>query len=78
MDYLSFKCGLGTHYYQFQNNGSGKIMTATEYVGSKQDLVQNANKHYLIIEQAVKALVRAVLYAGKEFCGVVADPDTEV
>lgn len=78
LDYLSFKCGLGTHYYQFQNNGSGKIMTATEYVGSKQDLVQNANKHYLIIEQAVKALVRAVLYAGKEFCGVVADPDTEV
>ncbi len=41
LDMMSFKCGLGCHRYSFE---LGKVATATEYTGSRQDLVQNANK----------------------------------
>lgn len=75
LDYLSFKVGFGTKHYQF--NG-GQIVTATQYSGDKQELVQNASKHYIAIEKALKQLVRAILWAGKEILGQPLDPDAEV
>lgn len=75
LDYLSFKMGLGTKHYQF--NGTS-IVTATQYTGDKQELIQNAVKHYIAIEAFLKALVRAILYAGKQFCGQPVDPDARV
>ncbi|MDD3231726.1 MAG: hypothetical protein PHE09_21330, partial [Oscillospiraceae bacterium] len=61
-----FKCGLGTRFYAF--NG-GTIQTATQYTGERQDLVQNANKHYIVVEHALQNLVRGILYIGREFLG---------
>lgn len=75
LDYLSFKCGMGTHRYQFQNGG---IKTATEYSGERQELVQHANKHMIVIETALKTLCKAILYIGKVFCGADTDPETLV
>lgn len=75
LDYLSFKVGFGTKHYQF--NGS-TIVTATQYSGDKQELIQNASKHYIIIEQALKQLVKAVLWAGKEILGQPVSPDAQV
>lgn len=75
LDYLSFKCGMGTHRYQFENGG---IKTATEYSGERQELVQHANKHMIIIETALKTLCKAILYIGKVFCGADTDPETLV
>lgn len=60
LDYLSFKCGFGTKHYQF--NG-GNIVTATQYMGDKQELVQNASKHYIPVENMLKNLVRFTLWA---------------
>lgn len=66
LDYLSFKCGFGVRRYQFK---SDSVQTATEYVGSQQELIQNANKHYIVVERALQELCGAILYIGKEFCG---------
>ena len=73
LDYLSFKCGLGTHRYQFNFSG---VKTATEYSGEKQELVQTANKHMIPIEAALKKLCAALLYIGKTFCNAECDPNT--
>lgn len=75
LDYLSFKCGFGTKHYQFN---SGSVVTATQYMGDKQELVQNAAKHYIVIERALKTLVRAILWAGKEVLGQPVNPDATV
>ena len=75
LDYLSFRVGFGTKHYQF--NG-GSIVTATQYTGDKQDLVQNAAKHYIAVENHVKQIVRALLWAGKNVQGLPLDPDDMV
>ncbi len=75
LDYLSFKVGFGTKHYQF--NG-GTIVTATQYSGDKQELIQNASKHYIVIEKALQQIVRAILWAGKEILGQPVNPDAQV
>ncbi len=64
LDYLSFKCGLGLKHYQF--NG-GTIVTATQYTGDKQDLIQNAHKHFIKIETFLHQLTKTVLGIGNKF-----------
>ncbi len=75
LDYLSFKCGLGNHRFQFDSAG---VKTATEYVGERQELVQHASKHAIVIEDALRSLCRAILYIGKTFCGAAVDPETAI
>ena len=75
LDYLSFKCGLGTKQYKFN---AGSIVTATQYMGDKQELVQNAAKHYITVEAAIKSVVQAALWVGKEVVGLPVDPETPV
>lgn len=76
LDYFSFKCGLGTRHYQFK---AGNVMkTAAEYNGSRQDLVQHANRHQINVEAALLQIVRAILWAGKNLLGESIDPDTAV
>ena len=64
LDYLSFKVGFGTKHYQFN---AGSIVTATQYTGDKQDLVQNAHKHFIRVEKFLHDLVKSLLYIGKNF-----------
>lgn len=47
LNLFSFKCGLGCHRYNFE---VGNVTTATEYNGSRQDLVASANKNQIPIE----------------------------
>ena len=75
LDYLSFKVGFGTKHYQF--NGS-TVVTATQYSGDKQELIQNAAKHYIVIEKALQQIVRAILWAGKEILGQPVNPDAKI
>lgn len=75
LDYLSFKCGLGTHRYQFEG---GAVKTATEYNGERQELVQHANRHMIVIEAALINLCRAILSIGKAFCGAAVNPDAPI
>lgn len=75
LDYLSFKCGFGTKHYQFN---AGAIITATQYVGDKQELMQNASKNYIVVERALKALIKGILWAGKNICGIDLDENPEI
>ena len=75
LDYLSLRVGFGTKHYQFN---SSSIVTATQYNGDKQDLVQNAAKHSIAVGQHVQALVRALLWAGKYVLGADVDPEAPV
>lgn len=62
LDMLSFKCGLGTKYYEF--NGSS-VVTATQYVGDRQDLIVNANKHRKNVDEFVSGICKAILLLGR-------------
>lgn len=75
LDYFSFRCGLGAHRYQFSQD-SVKTKTATEYMGERQDMVQHANRHQIQIEAALLDIFRAMLWAGKNLCGVPLDENT--
>lgn len=59
---LSFKAGLGTKYYEF--NGTS-VVTATQYVGDRQDLVVNANKHRKSVDEFVSGICKAILLLGR-------------
>lgn len=76
LDYLSLRVGFGTKHYQF--NASGSVVTATQYTGDKQDLVQNASKHCIAVEKHVQTLVRALLWAGKNVLGQNVNPDAPI
>ena len=71
LNYLSFKCGLGAHRYKFEPSG---IKTAYEYAGERQECVQGANRHMIVIEAALISLCRAILYIGKTFCKASVNP----
>lgn len=78
LDLLSFKCGLGTKFYHF-NSGTGAVqITATEYMGGRQDLTRNTGKHSLIVEDALESLIRSILWVKKELGGGDADPETKI
>lgn len=62
LDMLSFKAGLGTKYYEF--NGSS-VVTATQYVGDRQDLIVNANKHRKNVDEFVSGICKAILLFGR-------------
>lgn len=62
LNMLSFKAGLGTKYYEF--NGTS-IVTATQYVGDRQDLVSNANKHRKRVDEFVSGIGKAILLLGR-------------
>ena len=72
---MSFKCKLGCHRYKFDQ---GTVTTATEYTGSRQDLVQNANKNQIPIETALIGILRAMLWAAKNLLGAPVDPETSI
>lgn len=78
LDYLSFKCGMGTRHYRFSGSMGASPITATQYTGEKQELMQNAEKHGIVIEQALQSIVRAILWAGKNILGQPVDPETAI
>lgn len=57
LDLLSFKCGLGTGRYKFEN---GTVKTATEVISEKSELYQSLKKHEIVLESALKGMVKAI------------------
>lgn len=64
LNLLSYACGFGTNHYKFDG---GSIATATQIVSENSDLFRNLKKHEIIIEEALKTVVRAVIYASNTF-----------
>lgn len=80
LDYLSFKVGFGTKHYQFNSAGSGGsgAVTATQYVGDKQDLIQNVNKHYISMKDSLTQLIRGILTISQKVIDSKIKPDSEI
>lgn len=62
LDILSFKCNLGTKYYEFSG---GSVVTATQYVGDRQDLMKNAKKYRDNINEFISGIIKASLLLGR-------------
>jgi A118 family predicted phage portal protein len=62
LDLLSFKCGLGTKYYEF--NGES-VVTATQFTGERQDLMKNAKKYRDNINEFISGIIKAGLLLGR-------------
>ena len=77
LNLYSYSCGFGTNHYKF--NG-GSVATATQIVSENSDLFRNLKKHEIIIEEALKTIVRAVIYAANTFTDekMTADPNIEI
>jgi A118 family predicted phage portal protein len=62
LDLTAFKTNLGIKKYQFEG---GKVITATEYVGNQQDLIENAKKYRDNLSKFVTNIIKAGLLIGR-------------
>ncbi len=77
LDLLSFKCGLGTGRYKFENGSV--VKTQLEVISDKSDLYQSLKKHEIVMDGALKGLVKAVgKLTGKEIVKVNIDFDDSI
>lgn len=75
LNLFSFKLGLGKGRYKFEN---GTVVTATQYVGENQDLVQNAKKHRNALNEYTVGIARSVLLLGKLLFGYNLDENDDI
>lgn len=61
---LSMRFGFGTKKYKFE---SGRIVTATEYVGENQDKVQELNKQWQESKRYIEDIILFIRYYQEEF-----------
>ena len=78
LNYLSFRCGLGTHHYTFSDTDGRTRVTATQYMGERQDMRQNTSKHQKNVERFLVSAVRALLWCGAEVFGLPVNPDAAI
>lgn len=63
---LSMQFGYGTKKYTFEN---GQIKTATEYIGTKQDAMQELNKQRKQAKDYIENIVHAAMWFSNQFHG---------
>ena len=72
---LSMSFGYGTKKYTFEN---GQIKTATEYIGERQDAMQELNKQRAESENYIKDIVRAIVWFSNKFKGTEWNLDEDI
>lgn len=72
---LSMEFGYGTKKYSFEN---GQITTATEYVGERQDQMQELNRQRQEAEKYIQDICRAVFWFSNTFHGTTYDINAEI
>ena len=72
---LSMMFGYGTKKYSFEN---GKITTATEYIGERQDAMQELNKQRQQAIRYIQDICRAVMWYSNTFQGTGYDINAEI
>lgn len=72
---LSMSFGYGTKKYTFED---GQFKTATEYIGNRQDAMQELNKQRYEAETYIKSIVRAVIWFSNQFKGTTWNIDEEI
>lgn len=76
LNMLSSKVGLGSNYYRFDS--SSGVVTATEYVGERNDFMRNAVKISKSVKSALKDLVQGILFVGKNILGASVDDNAKI
>lgn len=76
LNMLSSKVGLGSNYYRFDS--SSGVVTATEYVGERNDFMRNAVKISKSIKIALKDLFLGILFVGKNILGANVDDNAKI
>lgn len=72
---ISMQFGYGTKKYTFEN---GQITTATEYIGEKQDEMQELNKQRKQAEDYINDILHACMWFANEFQGANYDIGEEL
>lgn len=72
---LSLMFGYGTKKYSFEN---GQITTATEYIGERQDQMQELNRQRQEARRYIQDICRAVMWFSNTFHGTAYNLDTEI
>lgn len=72
---LSMQFGYGTKKYTFEN---GKITTATEYIGTKQDEMQELNKQRNNASDYIADIIHAAMWFSNQFSGTSYDVKEEL
>lgn len=67
LDILAMKVGLGIGAYNLTATSSPT--TATQYVGQRNDFVRNLKKNSHMVEQALKSIVKSILWVGANMLG---------
>jgi len=65
LDYLSFRCGLGTRHYLFSGVQGKAQLTATQYTGERQDMRQNLSKHQQNMTAYLYGIMKPMLWLGE-------------
>ena len=73
---MSLKFGYGTKKYSF--DASGVVQTATQYIGERQDMMQELNRQRFQAKQYIRGIIRAALWFSNTFCGTACDLDEEI
>ncbi len=72
---LSMSFGYGTKKYSFEN---GQITTATEYIGERQDQMQELNRQRQEAVRYIQDICRAAMWFSNTFNGTGYDLQTEI
>lgn len=72
---LSLKFGYGSRKYSFEN---GQIKTATEYIGTKQDSMQELNKQRQNLTDYIEDIIKALLWFSNAFNKTSYDLDADI
>ena len=75
LNMLSFKCGLGTQYYRMDQSGN---VTATEFLGSRQDFVRNVGIMNKNIVSELKSLFSEILWVGQNLLNRNVNADSKI
>lgn len=72
---FSMTFGFGSKKYTFED---GQIQTATQYIGERQDAMQELNKQRKEAKNYISHIIRAILWFSNTFKGTSYDLDAEV
>lgn len=72
---LSLMFGYGTKKYSFEN---GQITTATEYIGERQDQMQELNRQRQEARRYIQDICRAVMWFSNTFHGTAYNLESEI
>ncbi len=72
---FSMMFGFGSKKYTFEN---GQIQTATEYIGERQDAMQELNRQRKEAADYIAHLIKAVMWFSNTFCKTAYDLDAEI